>query len=64
LLLKILNQQALYKCTNEYNPDSDSGIIWNDSDLNIDWPLKEGLSLSDKDLELQSFEEYRKSSIL
>lgn len=53
------NTHFLYKCTEEYNPDSDSGIIWNDKDLNIDWPLKEGLSISDKDLILQSFNEFK-----
>ncbi|MEA1911206.1 MAG: dTDP-4-dehydrorhamnose 3,5-epimerase, partial [Spirochaetota bacterium] len=53
------NTHFLYKCTNEYNPEADSGIIWNDSDLNIDWPLKENLSLSDKDLKLQNFEELK-----
>ena len=54
------NTHFLYKCTNEYKSDADSGIIWNDNDLNIDWPLKENLSISDKDLKLQSFEEFKK----
>jgi len=29
----------LYKCTNEYNQSSERGIIWNDSDLAIDWKI-------------------------
>jgi len=53
------NTHFLYKCTSEYYSDADSGIIWNDSDLNIEWPLKENLSLSDKDLVLQSFKKYK-----
>ncbi|MCK5671849.1 MAG: dTDP-4-dehydrorhamnose 3,5-epimerase [Spirochaetales bacterium] len=55
------NTHFLYKCTKEYNPNADSGIIWNDSDLNIELPLTEGLSLSDKDFKLQSFEEFKMS---
>ena len=40
--------EVLYKCTEEYSPDDDRGIIWNDSDINIAWPLKDPV-LSDKD---------------
>jgi len=39
---------VLYKCTNEYSPSDDRGIIWNDPDVNITWPLKNPV-LSDKD---------------
>ncbi len=53
------NTHFLYKCTNEYDPNNDSGIIWNDKDINIEWPLTEGLSFSDKDLVLQSFKEFK-----
>lgn len=53
------NTHFLYKCTAEYDPKSDSGVIWNDSDLNIDWPLKDRLSFSEKDLVLQSFKEFK-----
>lgn len=42
-----------YKCDNYYNKDSENGIIWNDKDINIEWPInnfdKEWLSISDKD---------------
>jgi dTDP-4-dehydrorhamnose 3,5-epimerase len=56
------NTHFLYKCTNEYDPKNDSGIMWNDEDVNIKWPLTEGLSFSDKDLVLQSFKSYKESS--
>ncbi|MFP4844578.1 dTDP-4-dehydrorhamnose 3,5-epimerase [Winogradskyella sp. PE311] len=40
-----------YKCDNYYNKDAESGIIFNDRDLNIDWYYpKEDLIISDKDL--------------
>jgi len=46
----VLSETAdvLYKCTKEYAPESDRGIIWNDPDINIQWPVKEPI-LSDKD---------------
>jgi dTDP-4-dehydrorhamnose 3,5-epimerase len=46
----VLSEAAdvLYKCTKEYAPDSDRGIIWNDPDIHIQWPVKEPI-LSDKD---------------
>lgn len=55
------NTHFLYKCTNEYDPSCDSGIIWNDSDINIEWPLTVGLTFSDKDLVLQSFKSFKDS---
>jgi dTDP-4-dehydrorhamnose 3,5-epimerase len=40
--------EMLYKCTEEYSPTHDRGIIWNDPDINIPWAITEPL-LSDKD---------------
>ncbi|HPY03485.1 MAG TPA: dTDP-4-dehydrorhamnose 3,5-epimerase, partial [Spirochaetota bacterium] len=40
--------EFLYKCTAEYNKESEGGIIWNDSDLKIEWPCDDVL-VSDKD---------------
>ncbi|WP_319402146.1 dTDP-4-dehydrorhamnose 3,5-epimerase [uncultured Anaeromusa sp.] len=37
-----------YKCTDVYAPDCEGGILWNDPDIGIAWPLTE-VSLSDKD---------------
>lgn len=45
-----------YKCTNFYDPSSEVTLLWNDSDLRIDWPCdlphlskkdREGISLKD-----------------
>jgi dTDP-4-dehydrorhamnose 3,5-epimerase len=43
----------LYKHDNYYNPESTSGIIWNDKILNINWPTKAPI-LSSKDKQLSS----------
>ena len=39
-----------YKCTRFYDPDDEGGLLWNDPDLGIDWPM-EGINvvLSEKD---------------
>tara|TARA_Y100001968_G_C19043788_1_gene565808 strand:- start:121 stop:654 length:534 start_codon:yes stop_codon:yes gene_type:complete len=45
------NTEVMYKCSNYYNSDYDSGIIWNDPSLNIDWPVDAPiLSLKDSQL--------------
>ena len=38
-----------YKCTEFYNPNSEVGIMWNDPDLDIDWPVKNPI-VSAKDI--------------
>jgi len=40
--------EVMYKCTEEYSPAEDRGIIWNDPDLRVAWPLPDAL-LSEKD---------------
>jgi dTDP-4-dehydrorhamnose 3,5-epimerase len=40
--------EVMYKCTEEYSAADDRGIIWNDPDINIAWPLL-GPLLSEKD---------------
>jgi dTDP-4-dehydrorhamnose 3,5-epimerase len=48
----------MYKVDGFYAPESDSGIIWNDPTLNIDWPIKNPM-LSEKDSKLQFFKDLR-----
>tara|TARA_R110002124_G_scaffold54821_2_gene155601 strand:+ start:10878 stop:11438 length:561 start_codon:yes stop_codon:yes gene_type:complete len=58
----VLSKNAIfeYKCDNFYNKNSESGILFNDLELNIDWQiLLDNQVVSDKDKELPSFNDYR-----
>jgi dTDP-4-dehydrorhamnose 3,5-epimerase len=42
--------EVIYKVTNFYSADHDRGLLWNDPDLSIDWPVSADTAvLSDKD---------------
>ena len=58
---QVLSEIAIvnYKVDNYYNPKSDSGLIWNDKDLSIDWNLDLKPNLSVKDLKLISFKDLK-----
>ena len=58
---QVISDEAIvnYKVDNFYNPKSDSGIIWNDKDLSIDWNLDIKPVISLKDLKLISFKELK-----
>lgn len=47
-----------YKCTDFYYPEDEAGIIWNDPDVNIAWPLDNPL-LSEKDQKLPRLRELK-----
>ena len=54
------DSHVIYKVTDEYDPASDDGIIWNDPDIGITWP-KISPVVSAKDKALRSFREYREN---
>jgi dTDP-4-dehydrorhamnose 3,5-epimerase len=41
--------EVLYKVTDYYAPEHECSILWNDSDIGIDWPIEHQPSLSTKD---------------
>lgn len=52
-----------FKCEGEYVAGYDSGIVWNDQTLAIEWPIvKNQIIVSEKDNLWQTFDEYRKSN--
>jgi dTDP-4-dehydrorhamnose 3,5-epimerase len=46
----VLSEEALfsYKCSDFYNPETEGGLLWNDPQIGITWPLKTSI-LSKKD---------------
>ena len=47
----VLSESAIfeYKCDDFYHPEDEMGILWNDSDINIEWPSVSTIILSEKD---------------
>lgn len=48
----------VYKCTAEYNKESEGGVRWDDPSLGIEWPEME-MNVSEKDAFLPTLEEAR-----
>ena len=40
-----------YKCDDVYHPNDEGGLMWNDPEIGIEWPISEGMELvlSEKD---------------
>ncbi len=54
-----------YKCTDFYHPNDEGGLLWNDPDIGIEWPLQDGveLTLSDKDQKWDGIKKYIENRI-
>jgi len=46
-----------YKCTGAYNNKGESGILWNDREIGIEWPLSD-VQLSEKDKKAQTLAQW------
>lgn len=62
--LVIEDSVVSYKCAEVFFAEGDSGIAYNDKTLAINWPFElingeDNLIISEKDLNLMSFDEYR-----
>ena len=62
----VLSEEAefCYKVTDFYHPNDEGGILWNDAEVGVEWPMPEGMTaadliLSDKDKGQKSFAEYK-----
>lgn len=53
---------VVYGCTNYRDKNSEIGVMWNDKDLNIDWPIKKPI-VSNKDMKNISFDKFKKLKI-
>lgn len=52
-----------YKCTNFYNRPAESGIVWNDPHLNIQWTVENPI-VSEKDQVLPTWSELLRKSVI
>jgi dTDP-4-dehydrorhamnose 3,5-epimerase len=50
--------EVMYKASDEYAPELDAGILWNDKDVNINWQIENPI-ISDKDKVLPTLQEYK-----
>jgi dTDP-4-dehydrorhamnose 3,5-epimerase len=51
--------EVQYRCTALYNPAGESGVLWNDADIGVEWPTEDPI-LSDRDKNAQTLEAWLK----
>jgi len=59
--------EVLYKTTNYWSKECEESIIWNDPDINIEWPLdkiQHDIKLSEKDNNAKTISEFIKKNIV
>jgi len=58
----VLSESAIlhYKCSALYRPDDQWGVLWNDPDLDIQWPVEKPV-LSEKDLQNMAWKKFKEA---
>lgn len=43
----VLSDEAefCYKCTDFYHPGDEGGLLWNDPEIGVEWPIEEGMKV-------------------
>ncbi|EZQ12031.1 MULTISPECIES: dTDP-4-dehydrorhamnose 3,5-epimerase [Acidianus] len=54
--LALEESHVIYLVTRDFDPSLDSGVAWNDEEINVNWPIKEPI-LSEKDRKLPKLRE-------
>lgn len=54
------NSEVFYKADNDFAPNSERGVLWNDPALNIAWPKMDNYIVSEKDKTWPSFKNAEK----
>ena len=53
------DSHVVYKTTNEYSHEHERGIIWNDPEIGIEWPMSDP-RVSDRDMSLGRLDDFRR----
>lgn len=54
------NTLVSYKCIGEYDAETDTGIVYNDGELDISWPDSTGATVSQRDKNLMTFDFFKR----
>jgi dTDP-4-dehydrorhamnose 3,5-epimerase len=57
------DSDVMYKVDAPYSPKTEGGIRFDDPDLKIEWPVKDGAIVSPKDRVLPGFAEYAQNPL-
>lgn len=54
-----------YKCTDFYHANDEGGLLWNDPEIGVTWPIEDGmeLTISDKDTKWEGIRAYKKEQL-